>query len=161
MNSSPNRASQTAEKSKRKDLNLDYATARQMLPYVRSIVTDIVGTASRLHSLTTEQETLDEYRRSLSWASRERRYAITDEVSRTQTEMTGAIKELTSLGLNLIDSQAGAVDFPTRINGRPAAYSWHLGEDALTFWHYAGEELRRPIPADWQQLPPLPVASDN
>jgi hypothetical protein len=150
MNSSPNRASNPAGKSRRNDVNLDLATVRHMLPLVRSIVTDIVDTTRRLETLAPEQETLEEYRRSLSWASRQRRYAIRDEIEQAHKSVAGAVTELDVLGLSLADARAGRVDFPTRINGRPAAFSWQLGEDGVAFWRYSGEELRRPIPADWQ-----------
>lgn len=150
MNSSPKPASNPAGKPRRKEVNLDLSSARQMLPLVRSIVTDIVGTAERLKGLTRERDTLEEYRRSLTWASRERRYALQDVIATSEKSLAGAVSELDSLGVSLVNSEKGEVDFPTRINGRPAAYSWHLGEGAVDFWHYAGEELRRPIPADWQ-----------
>ena len=38
--------------------------------------------------------------------------------------------ELSGLGVSLVDDEAGEVDFPTKINGRPAAFSWRLGEDS-------------------------------
>jgi hypothetical protein len=160
MNSSPNRASNPAGKPRRKDVNLDLATARQMLPLVRSIVTDIVDTTQRLATLTPERETLEEYRRSLSWASRQRRYAIRDEVEQAEKAIAGAVSELDGLGLSLVDGESGRVDFPTRINGRPAAFSWQLGEDGVSFWRYAGEELRRPIPADWQSGTPIRMRAE-
>jgi hypothetical protein len=150
MNSSPNRASRTTEKAKRKVANLDLKTARRMLPLVRSIVADIVTTAGQLNTLAPEQATLDEYRRSLTWASRERRYAVTDAIAHAERNLHGAVRELDTLGVSLVDTNQGQVDFPTKINGRPAAYSWRLGEDALDYWRYAGEETRRPIPAEWQ-----------
>ena len=149
MNSSPNRASHNTGKSRRKDVNLDLSTARQMLPLVRSIVSDIVATASQLNNLEPEQATLDEYRRSLTWASRERRYAIHEATETAQKNLKVAVVELDSLGVSIVDSNVGRVDFPTRINGRPAAYSWQLGEDQVGFWRYDGEDLRRPIPTDW------------
>jgi hypothetical protein len=156
MSSSPNRASRhPAGKPRRPDVTLDLPTARQMLPLVRSIVTDIVDTRQRLARLTAEQEALDRSRRSLDWADRQRRYAVTDEVTQTERNLAGAVSELDALGLALVDARAGQVDFPTRINGRAAAFSWRLGEDAIDFWRYAGEDLRRPIPADWQQGTPL------
>jgi hypothetical protein len=151
MNGSSNRASTSAEKPKQKPANLDLRTARRMLPLVRSIVTDIVNTAEQLNTLAPEQATLDEYRRSLTWASRERRYAVHDAIANAERNLTGAVRELDSLGVALVDSNQGQVDFPTRINGRAAAYSWRLGEDALGYWRYAGEDQRRPIPAEWQQ----------
>ncbi len=150
MNSSPNRASSSPEKSKRKVVNLDLRTARRMLPLVHSIVTDIVNTTEQLNTLATEQATLDEYRRSLTWVSRQRRYAVHDAIAHAEEHVTGAQRELDLLGVDLVDRQNGQVDFPTRINGRPAAYSWQLGEEALDFWRYRGEQNRRPIPAEWQ-----------
>ncbi|QEL13574.1 DUF2203 family protein [Limnoglobus roseus] len=158
MNSSPKPASNPTGKSRRKEVNLDLTTARQMLPLVRSIVTDIVDTTERLTNLAPERDTLDEYRRSLTWASRERRYALQDAIAASEKNLEGAVRELDTLGVSLVDSHGGRVDFPTRINGRPAAYSWQLGEDAVSFWRYAGEELRRPIPADWQPASTRTVA---
>lgn len=155
MNSSPNRASNPPGKPRKKDVTLDLSTARQMLPLVRSIVTDIVDTNRRLTELTSQQEILDDSRRALTWPGRERRYAIRDEVTRAEKNLAGAVSELDALGLTLVDRAEGKVDFPTRINGRPAAFSWRLGEDGVGFWRYSGEELRRPIPADWQQGVPV------
>lgn len=149
MNSSPKRASDAAGKPRGKDVNLDLSTARQMLPYVRSIVTDVVKTAETLTQLSPEQEALDDVRRNLNWSNRQRRYAVHDEIRMAQERISQAENELDALGVKLADRENGAVDFPTRINNRPAAFTWQLGEDALRFWHYAGEDLRRPIPLDW------------
>jgi hypothetical protein len=149
MNGSSNRASNSAGKTRKKDVSLDLHTARQMIPLVRSIVSDIVGTRRRLGTITPEQATLDRNRRSLDWSNRQRRYTLQEESSSAVTELKKAETELAALGLSLVDADGGRVDFPTKINGQPAAFSWQLGEDALGFWHYSGEELRRPIPADW------------
>ena len=52
MSNSPNRASRhPAGKPRKPDVTLDLPTARQMLPLVRSIVTDIVATHHRLAEL--------------------------------------------------------------------------------------------------------------
>jgi len=155
MGTSPNRASNPAGKPRRKDVTLDLTTARQMLPLVRSIVADIVGIRQSLTRLAPEQARLDRHRRDLSWMERERRYQVIEEVGTAERNLASAVGELSELGLNLVDDEAGAVDFPTRINNRQAAFSWKLGEDAVGFWHYAGEELRRPIPADWEHGAPL------
>ena len=156
MSSSPNRASRhPAGKPRKPDVMLDLPTARQMLPLVRSIVTDIVDTHQRLSELSVEREALDDNRRGLDWANRQRRYAVHEEVAKTEKHLTGAVSELSALGLTLVDSVSGQVDFPTRINGRPAAFSWRLGEDGVGHWRYTGEDHRRPIPADWQHGSPL------
>lgn len=149
MSSTPNRAGNTAGKSRRKELVLDLPTARQMLPLVRSIVTDIVNTRTALNTLAPEQERLERHRRDLAWQERQRRYQVGEEITAAEKSFTNAVSELQLLGVNLVDAESGEVDFPTRINGRTAAFSWRMGEDRLEHWHYSGEELRRPIPADW------------
>jgi len=126
-----------------------------MLPLVRGIVGDIIEKQQALTRLAPEQEFLDEVRRSLDWTGRQRRYALQDEITKSEKALTEAVSELTALGVRLIDAAVGSVDFPTRINGRSAAFSWQPGDESVTFWHYAGEELRRPIPADWQSGTPL------
>jgi len=131
-------------------VNLDLATARGMLPYVRSIVTEVVRTAERLNQLGPVQDAYDDVRRNLPWPSRQKRYAVRDEILTAEESLAEAVSELETLGLTLADRTKGAVEFPTRINNRPAAFSWLFGEDALRFWHYAGEDFRRPIPLDWQ-----------
>jgi hypothetical protein len=156
MSNTPNRAGSPAPKSRRKDLVLDLPTARQMLPLIKSIVTDIVRTQIALNALTPEQERLERHRRDLVWAERQRRYQVGEEISAAEKNLTAAVSELQSLGVSLVSAEEGEVDFPTRINGRTAAFCWRMGEDRLDHWHYAGEELRRPIPADWQLTAAVP-----
>lgn len=161
MSSSPNRASrQPAGKSRRPNATVDLPTARQMLPLVRSIVTDIVDTHQKLTELSVEQDALDNNRRGLDWANRQRRYAVHEEVAQTEKHLNGAVSELSALGLTLVDAPMGQVDFPTRINGRPAAFTWQLGEDAVGHWRYTGEANRRPIPDDWQPGTPIRYRSE-
>jgi hypothetical protein len=131
-----------------------------MLPLIRSIVADIVDTQQRLTRLAPERDALDDSRRALDWSSRQRRYAIHDEVTQAEKALTTAVTELDSLGVTLVDPSAGQVDFPTRINGRQAAFSWRLGEDGVVHWRYVGEKSRRPIPADWQSGTPIRFRSD-
>ncbi len=155
MSATPNRASNPAGKPRQKDVNLDLSTTRDMLPLVRSIVNDIVDARQRLNKLTPEQELLERCRRSLNWTSRQRRYAIQDEIHSAEQTLSGAVAELGILGVKLTDAETGQVDFPTKINGRSAAFTWKLGEDGVRFWHYSGEEQPRPIPTDWQHGTPL------
>jgi hypothetical protein len=151
MSTPSNRASNPAGKPPRKkDVTLDLTTARQMLPLVKGIVTDIVDAHKLLARLAPEREMLEDVRRALDWAGRQRRYSIGDEIARAEKNMTAAVSELTALGLKLLDPDAGAVDFPTRINNRAAAFTWKPGDDSVAYWHYSGEEHRRPIPTDWQ-----------
>ncbi len=75
---------------------------------------------------------------------------MSEEVTQTERSFATALGELKQLGVALVDADAGRVDFPTRINGRPAAFSWQMGEDGVAFWRYSEEDQRRPIPTDWQ-----------
>jgi hypothetical protein len=155
MNDTPRRAFGASAKTKRKDLNLDLPTARQMLPLVQSIVRDIVSRRSDLNRLHPEQENLERNRRELSWGERERRYHIQDEIVAAEGAYKQAVSELRDLGLSLVDVTSGRVAFPTRINGRPAVFTWQPGEDNVQYWSYEDEELRRPIPSEWVPGTPL------
>jgi hypothetical protein len=155
MSNTPNRATNPAGKPRKKDVTVDLTTAQQMLPLIKSIVCDIVTSRQAITKLTPEQERLERHRRDLVWLERQRRYQVNEELAAAEKALSVAMTELTGLGVNLVDDEAGEVDFPTRINGRPAAFTWKLGEDAVRNWHYSGEEQLRPIPNDWDQSTPL------
>ncbi|HEY8505567.1 MAG TPA: DUF2203 family protein [Gemmataceae bacterium] len=155
MNHSPKRAFGSTEKARRKAVNLDLSTARRMVPLVRSIIRDILASQEALNRLEPEHERLESFRRDLPWQQRRRRYQIQEEIAQVRRDLAAALAELKALGVSLTDRERGGVDFPTRVNGRPAAYSWLCGEDDIAFWHYSGEEVRRPIPPDW--LDPAPA----
>jgi hypothetical protein len=151
MSNTPNRATNPAGKPRKKDIALDLSTAKQMLPLVKSIVNDIVFSRQAITKLTPEQERLERHRRDLVWLERQRRYQVKDEIAAAEKMLNSALSELMGLGVNLMDDEAGEVDFPTKINGRSAAFTWKFGEDSLRNWHYNGEEQLRPIPKDWDQ----------
>jgi len=155
MNDTPRRAFGASAKSKRKDVNLDLPTARQMLPLVKSIVAEIVDRRTHLNRLHPEQESLERHRRDLAWQERARRYQIQEEIVATEGAYKQAVSELKDLGLALVDVNRGRVAFPTRINGRPAVFTWEPGEESVDFWSYEDEEMRRPIPTEWVPGTPL------
>jgi hypothetical protein len=155
MNDTPRRAFGASAKSKRRDVNLDLPTARQMLPLVKSIVQDIVDRRRLLNRLHTEQENLERHRRELAWAERERRYHIQEEIAAAEGAYKQAVSELRDLGLALVDVAIGRVAFPTRINGRPAVFTWQPDEENVQYWSYEDEDLRRPIPNEWVPGTPL------
>jgi hypothetical protein len=152
MSNTPNRASNPAGKPRKKEITLDLTTARKMLPLVQSIVTDIVASRRAINALTPEQERLERQRHDLVWQERQRRYQVADEIVAAEKALATAVGELNGLGVAIIDDEAGEVDFPTKVNGRSAAFSWLLGEDELRHWHYSDEEFRRPIPTDWDKV---------
>jgi hypothetical protein len=122
-----------------------------MLPLVKSIVSDLVTSRRALNTLAPEQQRLDRQRRELVWQERQRRYQVADEIVAAEKAWSKALGELNELGITLVDDELGEVDFPTKVNGRTAAFSWIAGEEALRHWHYADEESRRPIPSDWDK----------
>lgn len=151
MNGKSNRASGRSEKTRRQKKPLDLVTARKMLPLIKQIVTDIVQDQTALTKYTFEQEGLERDKRNLSWPERDRRYTLEGEVTRLQSRLDEERKELDRLGAVLLNTGAGQVGFPTLINGHPAYYSWQLGEDTVSFWHFDGESDRRPIPPTWTE----------
>jgi|SRR5262245_23613817 len=155
MNDTPRRAFGSSAKAKRKDVTVDLPTARQMLPLVACIVRDIVDRRNQLTKLHPEQESLDRQRRDLAWVERERRYHIQDEIVAAEGAYKRLVAELRDLGLALVDGSTGRVAFPTRINGRPAVFTWQPGEESVQYWSYEDEELRRPIPTEWVPGTPL------
>ncbi len=161
VNSSPKRTSGSGDTAQRKAGSVDLSTARQMLPLVRSIVAEIVDSKKTLLDLGQEQEKLDRNRRQLEWAARDRRYSLREEVAKAEQNYGMALTELDQLGVALVDLNNGRVDFPTRINGRSAAFSWQLGEEAVAHWRYTEEEILRPIPKDWEQGTPLRLRSNS
>jgi hypothetical protein len=138
-------------KSRRRAKPVDLSTARRMLPLVLRIASDIVQDHRQLDRFSFELNGLDRDKRNLSWPERERRYAVQSEVTRLQTRLEEQKKELDSLGAVLVDPVSGAIDFPTFLNGRPAYYSWQIGENTVEFWHFDGESTRRPIPPNWNE----------
>jgi len=155
MSSTPNRATNSADKPRKKATTLDLTTARHMLPLVRSIVAEIVNTRQAIVKLTPEQERLDRHRRDLVWLERQRRYQVTDDLAEAEKALMRAVGELSGLGVQLVDDLTGEVDFPTKINGRAAAFTWRMGDESVRHWHYQGEDQLRPVPTDWEQATPL------
>jgi hypothetical protein len=50
-------------------------------------------------------------------------------------QMQAAVLEMDGLGIQLRDIEAGLVDFPALVSGRPVWLCWQLGEDSIGWWH--------------------------
>jgi hypothetical protein len=146
-----NTASNASDKPGKSDAFLTLSTSRQMLPLVRRILQDILDSRQRLSQIEPELATLERQRRHLAWPDRCRRYQLHEEVNSQEQHLQEAFKELKTLGVTLLDTDQGVVGFPTVVNGRRAFFSWHLGEEGLDFWQFAGESIRRTIPKSWLQ----------
>ncbi|MFO0968090.1 MAG: DUF2203 family protein [Gemmataceae bacterium] len=128
---------------------LSLTTVNKMLPLVERIVGDFLHGRHELNRLQPEEARLDRQRRDLSWPERQRRYEVKERVAGAEHEMQGAVEELGDLGVVLLDQDFGRVGFPTMVNNRRAFFSWRPGEDGLHTWHFAEDEVFRPIPAAW------------
>jgi hypothetical protein len=149
------RTSDASEQAGGRDRVLTWGAATAMLPLVRRIAADVVGLYERLTRLQPERERLERRRRDLAWPDRARRYQLQDEAAAAEKERLAAAAELDALGVALLHAPTGLVGFPTVVNDRPAYFSWKPGEDALAFWNYADDLVRRPVPHEWTR-PPAP-----
>ena len=119
--------------------------ANRTLPLVRRIVNDVV----REHRLRGEK--IVERDLLAAGAGHEmagaRLAALDREIQALGRDIEGFERELRALGIQLKDPRIGLVDFPSNLEGRRVLLCWHLGEDAVGFWHdeNAGFAGRRPL----------------
>jgi hypothetical protein len=148
--SAENRASDTPEQGGRREVVLNLGTARRMLPLVARIVADFLGLQRRRLELVLEQEELDRQRHSLAWPQRQRRYQVHEEGAEITRQLAHTRGELEQLGVVLTEPHEGRIGFPTVVNKSLAFFSWKPGDEGLRYWHFAGETVRRTIPAAWK-----------
>ncbi len=147
--SNETRASEAFEKRGSHDRVLTLVAANRMLPLVRRVVADVLDCQRRLALMHPEKDRLDRHRRDLSWPERSRRYHLDEDIASGERALRAAFAELDGLGLTLLDVETGRVGFPTKVNKRPAYFTWLPGEETLGFWQYADDDERRAIPAAW------------
>lgn len=131
---------------------LTWHASRAMLPLVSRIAQDLADRHEHLRQLHLEFAHLERERRILDWPRRRRRYQLEQEIVAQEGELRQLSGELDALGVALLDGSIGLVGFPTRVNERPAYFSWQVGEEGLHFWNYANDFKRRPVPDDWMEL---------
>jgi hypothetical protein len=131
------------------DRVLTWDASLAMLPLVGRIAADVRRLHSELAKMVPERDRLERDRRNLSWPDRARRYELEEEVAAAEKDFADAKAELEVVGVALLDPVAGLVGFPTVVNDRPAFFSWRPDEEGLNFWNFAGDTVRRPVPADW------------
>jgi len=149
------RTSGASERPGAGDRVMTWGAAAAMLPLVRRIAADVVGLHQRLSALQVELDRLESRRRTLAWPDRSRRYQLQDDGGAAEKELQATVTELEALGVALLDPADGLVGFPTMVNDQAAYFSWKPGEEALSFWNFADDLTRRPVPADWTE-PPKP-----
>jgi hypothetical protein len=137
--------------TKKKARGKKYFTVQQAnatLPLVRAIVRDIVALAC---SLQERLECLDRLQPGSLGAGTEDAYheelrEVRRELLRDKQRMSEYTTELTDLGVELMDSLTGLVDFPTLHEGREVCLCWMQGESEVRHWHerdagFAGRQI--------------------
>ncbi|MBI1914360.1 MAG: DUF2203 domain-containing protein [Planctomycetes bacterium] len=118
------------------------AQANAMLPLVRRIVQDITELASALRerqeriaraARPTRREADETGREELDRV--EETLQAEEEFERGRERMTGYVKELRKLGVELKDFFVGLIDFPCWMDGREVYLCWRQGEPEVGHWH--------------------------
>lgn len=140
--------------------------ANRALPLVRAIVEDIV----ELYSDIEERRVRIAGLRRSRTRTRSEDDPYEAEVRDMEQDLDGDIDrfrllldELSNLGVELKDAQAGLVDFRTLMDGREACLSWQLGEPEVAHWHELDEETpeRRRLEKDVPDVDSLPTEDLN
>jgi hypothetical protein len=135
------------------DRLMTWGESRVMLPLIGRVARDVIRHQQRLGELRPERDRLERRRADLDWPQRQRRYQIEEEILSAEKDMQALVAELSGLGVVLLDAGTGLVGFPTMVNNRPAYFSWRPDEEALSYWNFADDTVRRPIPEDWTNPP--------
>jgi len=61
------------------------------------------------------------------------------------------VDKLEELGVTVKDLDLGLLDFPAERHGLEVELCWHVGEDAVEFWHEVGEGYAGRKPIDWSE----------
>ena len=126
---------------------LDEANAT--LPYVRSIVTDVVRAYGEWRDCVARYEVMAAKSRS-DEGETEEQIALRTEVDRIARRIGGYLSELESVGCTFKGFDDGIVDFLSKQDGRDILLCWKLGEPAITHWHEldSGFAGRQPLTAE-------------
>jgi hypothetical protein len=127
---------------------LDEANAT--LPYVRSIVTDVVAAYDEWRDCVARYEVMAANSRSDEGESDEQ-VALRTDVDRIARRIGGFLSELETVGCTFKGLDDGIVDFLSKKDGSDILLCWKLGELEITHWHEldSGFAGRQPLTAEF------------
>ncbi|HZL34830.1 MAG TPA: DUF2203 domain-containing protein [Tepidisphaeraceae bacterium] len=99
--------------------------ANQSLPLVRRIVGDIVHTHQQAVTLQDE----------IAACGPKRQNELKDRLESAMHHLEDYVDELSEVGCELKDYEAGLIDFTGRHRGHDICLCWRLGEENVGFWH--------------------------
>jgi hypothetical protein len=126
--------------------------ANSALPEVRPVAERLVAVRARMRELEQAQGEL-----VTAIGGNGGGYAASD-LHAAQSEFAGltdaalaCVDRLEELGVVLKDFDLGLLDFPSRREGVEVLLCWHVGEDAVEFWHGLEEGYAGRKPIDWNE----------
>ena len=130
-------------KKEQRRFSLDEANAT--LPYVSSIVSDVVAAYEEWRECVARYEVMAAKSRSEEGETDEQ-VALRTDVDRIARRIGGYLSELESVGCTFKGFDDGIVDFLSTKDGRDILLCWKLGETEITHWHevdagFAGRQL--------------------
>ncbi len=122
--------------------------ANATLPYVRSIVTDVVGAYAEWRDHVARYEVMAANSRS-DVGETEVQVTLRTEIDRIAKRIGGFLSELEKVGCTFKGLDDGLVDFLSIRDGRDVFLCWKLGESEISHWHevdagFAGRQLLAP-----------------
>lgn len=121
--------------------------ANRTLPLVSRIVEDIVRDYARWREKVDAFEV--EVARSEGASAGADALRFEKEAQSLAEEIERCVGELAELGIEFKGFDAGLVDFPGELDGRPVYLCWRLGEAQVEYWHdlESGFAGRQPLHA--------------
>jgi len=75
--------------------------------------------------------------------------AARSELLELASAADACIERLAALGTLVKDADLGLLDFPALRDGLPVLLCWHVGEEAVAYWHDYEEGYAGRKPVDW------------
>ncbi len=126
------------------------AEANSALSEVRPVAERLVAVRERMRELERSQGEL-----ASAIDGNGGGYAASD-LSAAAAELGGladaaiaCVEKLEELGVRVKDLDLGLLDFPARREGLEVELCWHVGEEAVQYWHGLGEGYAGRKPIDW------------
>lgn len=123
--------------------------AQQLLPVLKSLLQRALDSRKRVEEIDAEFQKVNSRVMiqggvQLDIAPLARLRAERDKLSQTVND---SLSEITAIGVQVKDLDAGLLDFPCVVEGRVVLLCWKLGENGITHWHGVDEGFsgRKPI----------------
>jgi hypothetical protein len=127
------------------------AEANSALDEVRPVAERLVALRARMHELERTQGSLVTAigGNGAGYAAGDLQ-AAQDELGGLAAAAQACLDRLDELGVTVKDPDIGLLDFLGRRDGEDVELCWHVGEQAVEYWHRIGEGYAGRKPIDWE-----------